>query len=46
MLRQPADYTGNNIGMAQLRADQGIMGTARARPPSPPLVTDNPMRLA
>ena len=30
MLRQPASYTGHNVGMAALRDEQGIMGS-RAR---------------
>jgi citronellol/citronellal dehydrogenase len=46
MLRQPAGYTGHNVGMAQLRAEQGIMANPQARPPSPGMVTDNPLRLA
>jgi citronellol/citronellal dehydrogenase len=32
MLRQPASYTGHNVGMAALREEQGIMGSrARSR---------------
>jgi hypothetical protein len=27
MLRQPVSYTGNNVGMAALRDEQGIMAT-------------------
>jgi NAD(P)-dependent dehydrogenase (short-subunit alcohol dehydrogenase family) len=32
MLEQPPSYTGHNDGMAQLRADHGIMPTRAARP--------------
>jgi citronellol/citronellal dehydrogenase len=32
MLEQPASYTGNNVGMARLRADHGIMASKSARP--------------
>jgi len=32
MLRQPASYTGNNAGMARLRADHGIMASRAERP--------------
>jgi NAD(P)-dependent dehydrogenase (short-subunit alcohol dehydrogenase family) len=31
MLRQPPEYTGNNVGMAALREEQGIMTTQSAR---------------
>ena len=31
MLRQPPEYTGNNVGMAALRDEQGIMVTQSAR---------------
>jgi citronellol/citronellal dehydrogenase len=31
MLRQPPEYTGNNVGMAALRDQQGIMATQSAR---------------
>jgi NAD(P)-dependent dehydrogenase (short-subunit alcohol dehydrogenase family) len=34
MLRQPASYTGRNVGMAALRDEQGIMGS-RVRSPGP-----------
>ena len=47
MISQPAAYTGNNVGMARLRAEQRIMD-AEGRPPRagpPGLLTDNPMRL-
>jgi citronellol/citronellal dehydrogenase len=46
MLAQPADYTGHNVGMAQLRAEQGIMDNPAARPPAVGMVTENPIRLA
>jgi NAD(P)-dependent dehydrogenase (short-subunit alcohol dehydrogenase family) len=47
MIRQPASYTGNNVGMARLRADQGIMGAGvtRRAGPSSSFLTENPMRL-
>jgi len=47
MLRQPAAYTGNNVGMADLRDTQGIMKSKAARPQKPPagISTENPMRL-
>jgi citronellol/citronellal dehydrogenase len=32
MLEQPASYTGHNVGMAELRASEGIMPTRAARP--------------
>jgi citronellol/citronellal dehydrogenase len=32
MIEQPPSYTGHNEGMAQLRADQGIMPTRSQRP--------------
>ena len=32
MLEQPPSYTGNNAGMARLRADHGIMASRSARP--------------
>ncbi len=35
MLNQPVSYTGHNVGMAQLRDEQGIMEHPTARPPSP-----------
>jgi citronellol/citronellal dehydrogenase len=31
MLRQPPEYTGNNVGMAALRAEHGIMRSATTR---------------
>ena len=42
MLEQPTSYTGHNVGMARLRADQGIMRSRSARPHAqqPLLVTD------
>ena len=45
MLGQPASYTGQNVGMARLRADEGIMGGEHGRPQLAGMVTDNPMRL-
>src|SRR5260370_11361182 len=47
MIDQPASYTGNNVGMARLRAEQGIMNSGTRRPlgPSPAILTENPMRL-
>jgi NAD(P)-dependent dehydrogenase (short-subunit alcohol dehydrogenase family) len=44
MLGQPDSYTGNNVGMARLRADEGIMGGG-GRAPTGGLVVENPMRL-
>ena len=35
MLRQPSTYTGNNAGMAELRAAHGIMPSRAARPFAP-----------
>ena len=35
MLRQPAEYTGHNAGMAALRADHGIMPSRTKRPYRP-----------
>ena len=32
MLRQPPEYTGHNVGMAELRATYGIMNTMSERP--------------
>jgi hypothetical protein len=32
MIEQPPSYTGHNVGMAQLREEQGIMPTKSARP--------------
>ncbi len=32
MLEQPPSYTGHNVGMAQLRADEGIMASRAERP--------------
>jgi NAD(P)-dependent dehydrogenase (short-subunit alcohol dehydrogenase family) len=32
MLRQPASYTGHNVGMVQLREEHGIMRSRAARP--------------
>jgi citronellol/citronellal dehydrogenase len=31
MLRQPPEYTGNNVGMAALRAEHGIMASMSER---------------
>ena len=46
MLEQPPSYTGNNAGMAQLRADHGIMASRSARPYSSRLamVTETHLR--
>jgi NAD(P)-dependent dehydrogenase (short-subunit alcohol dehydrogenase family) len=35
MLRRPPDYTGHNAGMAQLRAEHGIMRSRAKRPNRP-----------
>lgn len=45
MLRQPADYTGHNAGMARLREEQGIMPSQATRPHTQgaDLVTDSPL---
>jgi len=42
MLGRPPDYTGNNDGMARLRADHGIMASRAGRPhvQAPGMVTD------
>jgi hypothetical protein len=32
MLEQPPSYTGHNVGMAKLRADEGIMASRSERP--------------
>jgi citronellol/citronellal dehydrogenase len=47
MIRRPPEYTGNNVGMARLRAEQGIMGgpSARRAAPSAAFLTENPMQL-
>jgi hypothetical protein len=46
MLEQPPSYTGHNVGMAQLRADHGIMASrsVRAYNPSQDLVTESHLR--
>jgi citronellol/citronellal dehydrogenase len=46
MLRQPASYTGRNVGMAALRAEHGIMASKAARPYRQPqwLVADSPLQ--
>jgi len=46
MLEQPSSYTGNNVGMARLRADQGIMASRAQRPHAmqSALVTDSHLR--
>src|SRR4051794_33968675 len=46
ILEQPASYTGHNVGMARLRADQGIMPSRAERPHSqqPALVTDTHLK--
>jgi citronellol/citronellal dehydrogenase len=46
MLEQPSSYTGNNVGMARLRADQGIMASRAQRPHvmQSALVTDSHLR--
>jgi NAD(P)-dependent dehydrogenase (short-subunit alcohol dehydrogenase family) len=45
MLRRGADYTGQNAGMARLRADHGIMPSRAARPhiQAVTMVTDSPL---
>jgi NAD(P)-dependent dehydrogenase (short-subunit alcohol dehydrogenase family) len=45
MLRQPAEYTGNNAGMAALQSEHGIMASRAARRhwPSPDINRVNPM---
>jgi NAD(P)-dependent dehydrogenase (short-subunit alcohol dehydrogenase family) len=47
MIGQPSSYTGNNVGMARLRAEEGIMGSGTERPRmgSTAMLTENPMRL-
>jgi citronellol/citronellal dehydrogenase len=47
MIRQPAEYTGHNVGMARLRDEEGIMGgpSARRAGSSSAFLTENPMRL-
>ncbi len=46
MLRQPLPYTGNNVGMAELRATQHIMPSRAARPhtQSPTMSTRSPLQ--
>jgi citronellol/citronellal dehydrogenase len=46
MLEQPPSYTGNNVGMARLRADYGIMASRASRPHTqqPTLVTETHLR--
>ena len=46
MLAQPPTYTGHNEGMAQLRADHGIMASKSARPylSQQALVTESHLR--
>ena len=46
MLEQPPSYTGHNEGMAQLRADHGIMASKSARPyqSTQSLVTESHLR--
>jgi NAD(P)-dependent dehydrogenase (short-subunit alcohol dehydrogenase family) len=45
MLRQGADYTGHNVGMARLREEHGIMPSRAARPHTQAagMVTDSPL---
>jgi citronellol/citronellal dehydrogenase len=47
MLRQPPDYTGNNAGMAALRAEHGIMASkaSRLHRQAPGAVYDSPIQL-
>jgi citronellol/citronellal dehydrogenase len=46
MLEQPPSYTGHNVGMAELRAEHGIMPSRSARPhsQSPNVVTRTHLR--
>ena len=46
MLEQPPSYTGHNVGMAELRAEHGIMPSRSARPhsQSPNVVTKTHLR--
>lgn len=46
MLEQPPSYTGNNVGMARLRVDHGIMASRAERPHAmqSALVTDSHLR--
>jgi len=46
MLEQPPTYTGNNVGMARLRAEEGIMASRAERPHAiqSALVTDSHLR--
>jgi NAD(P)-dependent dehydrogenase (short-subunit alcohol dehydrogenase family) len=45
MLRQPAEFTGHNAGMAALRAEHGIMASraARSHAQAPDMVTRSPL---
>ncbi len=45
MIDQPDDYTGNNVGMARLREEAGIMRGGTPWVQGPGFVTENPMRL-
>jgi len=45
MCTQPPSYTGHNVGMARLRAEEGIMGGGQHRSNVAGYVTDNPMQL-
>jgi citronellol/citronellal dehydrogenase len=47
MLRRPPSYTGHNAGMANLRAEHGIMASKAERPhrPSGAMVYDTPLQL-
>jgi hypothetical protein len=46
MLEQPSTYSGHNVGMAELRAEQGIMASraSRAHHQQPELVTRTHLR--
>jgi citronellol/citronellal dehydrogenase len=46
MIEQPASYTGHNVGMAELRAEHGIMATRASRPHTqqPAIVTRTHLR--
>jgi hypothetical protein len=46
MLEQPPSYTGQNVGMARLREEQGIMASRAERPHTQQatIVTDTHLR--
>jgi hypothetical protein len=46
MCSQPPSYTGHNVGMARLRAEEGIMGGGRRPSSVSGVVTENPMQLS